>query len=509
MAIFVNRDKELSRVDKAVTTLLDESRLLRTPIIEFYGVGGIGKTALLQKIEQDFKVRIRCIVGNAKDMNKQSLVEAINESVKKNTRVAIILDALDSASKQQLQDIENVLGQFINSGKLFVILASRDEYQFSGNRSIAHKLKAYPLQPLGLQHCEVYMSQAYNTIAPYLQTTIFEWTRGYPLAMSVMADAIYNKQIDLQRKRDQKQVLSIIIDKVINQSLLVRIKSDPRELDRFHTLFCILSVPRRSNLTLIKFLIERFAPKYQLRNFIAYTTFPQSISDVTSAFNWSPERAGYCIHSSIRNLFLLQGRIKHPKLYGKMHEFLAEKNEDFARQVMNVSELEYTRYLREFFYHFAHYKTETQVREQLTKRIEQIMPLQASDISVESFDNFLRFYEEFQQDEELKEVLKLENTRFALSLMRKTFIEVYKCLPITVQDRYLRIFFAYTSSIENHENFALIFEAGIRRIMNEEAVEVHTVFYDTLSQDQTLQTLLGEEVKRILSLFADNSLEER
>lgn len=505
MAVFVNRDEELSRVNRYVTTLLDESRLLRTPIIEFYGISGIGKTALLRKIEQDFKVRVHCVVGNARDMDRQSLVEAISEAVKKNARVAVILDALDSASKQQLQDIESVLGQFIDSGRLFVILSSRDKYQFNGTLSIARKITLCQLQPLTQQYCEVYMSQSYSTIDLDNRKKIFEWTRGYPLAMSVMADAIYNKQVDLQSEQDQKQVLSIIIDKVVNQNLFARISSDPDKLARFRKLFSILSVPRRSNLILIKNLVDRFAPDYRLGSSLAYTSIPQSINEVMPAFDWNQKRAGYCIDSSMRTLFLLQIKIEQPEFYVKIHKFLAEKNKEFAGQ---VSGLDHIRYLREFFYHLAHCEAETSVKEYLGKYIEALLPAKVDNISTEVFDNFLQFYEEFQQDEELKEILALENTKFAMSLLRKLFIDVYKHLPMIKQSDRLLKFFACTASGTRKEKDVSIFEDVIQKIMYEESVEVRTMFSNILSQDQNFRVLLGEECERILSLFTDSSLGE-
>src|SRR5207248_4673852 len=52
MSILVNRDEELQTIEGALDTLLDRKRLLRTPIIEFYGVEGIGKTILLKEVLQ-------------------------------------------------------------------------------------------------------------------------------------------------------------------------------------------------------------------------------------------------------------------------------------------------------------------------------------------------------------------------------------------------------------------------------------------------------------------------
>lgn len=39
-------------IDDSFRTLLDKNRLLRNPILEFYGVSGIGKTLLLEQIKE-------------------------------------------------------------------------------------------------------------------------------------------------------------------------------------------------------------------------------------------------------------------------------------------------------------------------------------------------------------------------------------------------------------------------------------------------------------------------
>jgi hypothetical protein len=51
MKLFVNREPELKLFDESFKALLDE-RLLRTPFLDFYGAGGIGKTSLLKQVEQ-------------------------------------------------------------------------------------------------------------------------------------------------------------------------------------------------------------------------------------------------------------------------------------------------------------------------------------------------------------------------------------------------------------------------------------------------------------------------
>jgi len=52
MEPFVNRSNKLRLINDSFDALLDRKRLLRTPIIEIQGVGGIGKTSLLRQVER-------------------------------------------------------------------------------------------------------------------------------------------------------------------------------------------------------------------------------------------------------------------------------------------------------------------------------------------------------------------------------------------------------------------------------------------------------------------------
>src|SRR2546421_11323859 len=100
--IFVNREKELRQVREAVETLQDEQRLLRTPIIEFSGVQGIGKTTLLEQIEAICQDKgIPYIKENAERITAHDF--NYMESLIKTGPAAMILDSLDAASSEQFQ----------------------------------------------------------------------------------------------------------------------------------------------------------------------------------------------------------------------------------------------------------------------------------------------------------------------------------------------------------------------------------------------------------------------
>ncbi len=92
-SIFVNREEELQRVSEAVVTLQDRQRLLRTPIIEFSGVGGIGKTALLRQIKAICDDHgVFCVMKDAQYITSNDFNDI--ELLASDAPVAIILDAL-------------------------------------------------------------------------------------------------------------------------------------------------------------------------------------------------------------------------------------------------------------------------------------------------------------------------------------------------------------------------------------------------------------------------------
>ncbi|HYT42480.1 MAG TPA: hypothetical protein VEP90_09045, partial [Methylomirabilota bacterium] len=291
---------------------------------------------------------------------------------------------------------------------------------------------------------------------------IFDWTRGYPLAMTVITNAILNKQLDFSTEQNQRRLIEILMQEVIKKNLLADVTTH-EDQNRLQTLLALFSIPRRFNLILMQDLIKKFAPQYQLESSLAYLTLPSDINKVTSVLNWSMERAGYCIEAPIRNLFLLQYRVEQPHQYVEIHIFLAEKNLSFAGEVTGSDR---SRYMREFFYHLAYGENEALVRENLTQQIERLTQLQAQERNnlLPSLESFLQFYEEFQQDVELKEALGQQNASFASSLIYRNLIEIYRQLPEKERGNWLRAFFSLVAHQSESEDFALIFIEGMRQI---------------------------------------------
>ncbi len=339
---FVNRDRELQGVLNAVGVLQDEQRLLRTPIFEFCGVQGIGKSELLKqiKIKCDHK-NIFCKMEEAKNVTDNSF-EDVEARLEGREPVVVIIDGLDATNTEQLQRIEGILGKFIENDRLFVVLASRNIQRFDNTRTITRRLTIYSLRSLERKSCLSYLDKRAAILPLRTHNMIFEWTQGYPLAMKVMADAMLKEQLD--PVKDQKKLIHILIGEIVEKRLLASV-TELSDKVRFQTLLSLLSVPRRFNLVLIQSLVKEFAPEYYIESKLAYIKLSSSINEVTGVLNWSLERAGYSIDTPVRSLFLLQYRIEQPELYVEIHKFLARENERFMDEVSGPDSI---RYLREF-----------------------------------------------------------------------------------------------------------------------------------------------------------------
>jgi len=175
MVTFVNRQAEMILINDAFKALqnYENDSLLRTPIIDFVGVEGIGKTAVLAYIEEQCKKQqIRYILIDAsqnashfsheivrqvteryhirlhlsdehEDLFQQSL-RATRALLEQGTAV-MILDSVDNTNDELLERIAVTLRDFINDKKLFVVLASKRGLLFNFERSISRKLTFFQL----------------------------------------------------------------------------------------------------------------------------------------------------------------------------------------------------------------------------------------------------------------------------------------------------------------------------------------------------------------------------
>jgi hypothetical protein len=255
MSVFVDRDREMQLIDDSFRTLLDKNRLLRNPILEFYGVSGIGKTLLLEQIKE------RChdtmlpyiwvsLAGKESTFLQREVVDQVNNYLRKSGLqleqtavsaikvllqqgpVVMLLDAVDETGNDQVEEIEALLRDLIDDEKLFVVLASKKMIEFENERSVARKLQWHNLRALDRTSCEEYLdkweqdiNEPEKLIDVDLRSIIFRWTRGYPLAMNVMVEAI-NDGNDPRTEEGKQRIVARLKERVIDQEVLKGAEGD-------------------------------------------------------------------------------------------------------------------------------------------------------------------------------------------------------------------------------------------------------------------------------------------
>jgi len=414
MATFINRETELKSINAVFATLSSKKRSLQpTPIIDFYGVGGIGKTVLLHEVRQRCQdAQLRCIwVDPNKGLHEfareivhqvqqfsrfetgdnNALYQSIDATriLLKRGPLVLLFDSVDATDNEQVGWIGTVLRDLSDDDNLFVVLASKRALSFPNDRRTSPKLTPFPLQPFDRQSCEAYLNSIGNQSEPEVRQLIFTWTRGYPLALQVMAQSI-NGGLDPRKQEDQKEIISNLTTQVLHQNILARV--DPANRNWYESILYLLSIPRHFNLIIMQDLIEVFTPDLKRENNLEYIGLPREINQVTEILNWSSVDAGFSVDAPVRALCLLRLRIEQSEMYYEAHRFLARTYRQLATDVAGTDQV---RYLGEYLYHSS---IETSIQGQAPVSI-------VKDI-VETFPkSIVSLATQIQQDEELKELL--------------------------------------------------------------------------------------------------------
>ncbi len=511
---FVNRVSELSLIEGAFNDLLNKQHL-STPIIDFYGVEGIGKTSILTKViekcdennipyisaeaDQDlpqFSKKIREQIKKyyktqlLKDIEGAEPVELIHALLEQGPLV-MLLDAVDTTNESQLLQIENLLRDLIIYNKLFVVLTSRRSIMFEHDKSVARKLLTFAVQPLDREGTELYLDSIHFPTDSPLRQTIFKWTRGYPLAMNAMVQAL-DEGITPAEEQGRQSLMTRIVESVIAKGLLAQVKTeDPVWIK---TALNLLAVPRRFNLVIMQKLIERFEPELRLSNSLAYMTLPKRIAKSTGVIGWDLIKAGFAIDEPVRNILLLQLKIGRPEHYYEINTFLAKMNWQNASEVNGSDRI---RYQREYLYHSANSVEESSVPKILHSAVENII-----QDAEQNPDQLAQFLAEFIQDNELTEDLGI-NVNIVLEMIYSYLAQQMQSLYEQEKDdekrfRYLYDFFYYT--VRNHTktdfdvtSLTTMLKERFLLLQEQEGARHMLKLYEDLGEDITFVQALGNE----------------
>lgn len=517
MVSFVDRETELVLIDETLRALQNYQEVpLRTPIIDFYGVEGIGKTTLLETVEQKCqKLFIRCIrikIGTSFQQFLQTLYQEFTEiypvSILQDTpllqmvvsginqlleqgAIVLLIDAVDTGNEDFVQQLEVLLREVIDHTNLLVIITSRQSLLFERERAVARKTTNIHLLPFDQKNSNFYIDGYVETTGKMLEAeiraAIFEWTRGYPLALKVVTQAVIEHDLDPRRPEHQQALVTRLVEQVILHGVFSSIRSE--DVERHLIALSLFSVPRRFNLVIMQDLIEEFEPQLKQESSLAYMSMPRHINQMTGILNWNMFKVGYAVDGPVRNIFLLKLRIEQPERYQEIHRFLATLNQKFASTVSGIDRM---RYVREYFYH----RTCIEAGPDITAFIQQTMQ---EIFGGTSYDSFGQFIEEFRQDEELLEALgDRANIVFAFLYQRLATVHWEAMSKATNQNYGLHIqdFFFYIINAATHDplqpELSEVLSQYIQALLTNASVEQRSELETLLLKDERFREELGK-----------------
>jgi len=534
MITFVNRQSETTLIDDAFKALQNYNNdgLLRTPIIDFFGVEGIGKTAILRYIQEQCSIQqIRYILidtSQGGDHFSQELVrqvmdqyniqlpsleenENLSQQSMRSTRALLdqgtavmILDNVDATNEELLARITSILRDVIDEKKLFVVLASKRGVHFNSERAISRKLTSLQLKPLDRKSCDYYLDVIDPPLKLEARKYVFAWTRGYPLAMEVMITAINEQNLNPVLLEDQKALINIIVERVIDQKVFASLETSERH--RYKELLMLLSIPRQFNLLIMQELIEKSANGEERRSSLAYMGLPKYLMEKTNVLSWNIFKGGFTIDMPIRNIFLLKMRLEQPELYSDLHQFLADLNQKLADEVNDANRIQY---LCEYLYHSAYVQDEHAFIQSIELVQQKITKITFEALEV--FESFEASFAGLLQDNDFMDVLGARMVKVSSLLYRYLAAMNKREAHITVGEKHtyhLRKFLFYISKEPDIADLRATWTSSLRNIIIEEPSGSIIQLVDELHRSETLEEALRDHLAELAELVVELSLGE-
>ncbi|HEY1353680.1 MAG TPA: hypothetical protein VGF67_29070 [Ktedonobacteraceae bacterium] len=420
MVPLINREKELNLIRDAITALTSDDRLVETPIVNIFGLPGIGKSRLLDEIvsmynpvqwhnleaSEDVSVcaatptlQIVRYLPGAKPPPPQTLLVSL-KALLSTASLILLVDNIESTDEQQLYFLEILLQELIAYNNIFILLVSQSELAFPApeQRKIRRKLTPQSLTLLDKAASTHYFLAGLPSLTEEQQERLFTWTQGHPLAMEeiIYAFSERNGRYDLADEHIHPQLLQGLLDVLITRRVHLRA---PERQKWFEDMLRLLAVPRRFNVIVIRLLVERFAPAdYRLASSVEYVKLPREIGQVTGVLQWKRELAGFTLEEPVRTLLLFQLRMQSAAEYRALNGFLADHNWQYASETEHMEDR--VQYEKEFVYHRLAQAESDERGAAVTEALQRIFTLAAGEPT-----QLLYFQKELFADRGLRDAL--------------------------------------------------------------------------------------------------------
>lgn len=400
--VFVNRESEMRSMDDVLYQLTSPDQPLRKAILEFNGIGGIGKSTLLQKFSEECKTKkelhssfidflryqseqntdlnriIAYIVTQIvtqidikneqyhvvldSAMNMDEPIEALTpylihylrlilRAPQKQIPLVLVFDSVDIVDVAVRNWLITLVERTIDAGKILFVFASKIALGFSKSPSLERRAYSFQLKEFDQQFTSIQIKHLWRFNKPKelddWARAIFQMTKGHPLANKLIIDEVRNKKYHPENITLRKnELIQQINTHVVTEKIFNKYSND--EIARYRDILTPLSIPRRFNLVSLRYLIEKFAPQYALISSWHYSIFIRELQSETSFVRYSKEKSGYIVDPILRNVFSTLLKSENPQLFKEIHSSLIQL---YNESILNAKGTDKTKFFLEKVYH--------------------------------------------------------------------------------------------------------------------------------------------------------------
>ena len=401
---FVNRDQEIEYV-KERTSVIRHSGTAFQPVINFYGVAGIGKTMLMREIYKrmgadnilcalvdftkhagysDFlygrviilediaagissqvglnslEFEARCAefwkahrdkLGQPALSERQDLVvgaflDYVDHLLRHPRGIVLVLlfDATENAEQAVLDWLEQeVLLPLLRTEKVVLVIAGRVPWRLK-EFQVRRRTYQYRLRPFGRETVEQQLPD-YRHLTP----KIIEVTFGHPDANRRLVEKVH----ELEQKEgpfspeqfDAHKAFLVqdLVEGLIDDKVLADMPVEVRQA--LH----LIAPLRQFDVNALRHLLTHFLPDtFKERSGHYYLTMLRQMVE-SSVIEWDSARKGYAMDCTVRQTLAVDMQLHYPQNYSVIHEEAVGLYEDWICRILEAR----SRYLVEKLYHMA------------------------------------------------------------------------------------------------------------------------------------------------------------
>jgi len=329
---FVGRKEQIGLMEDCIG-IVQYGGSVSWAVINFHGVVGIGKTALLRELQtRIISKELPCaFIDFAEPQSRTSVREAAANLTKDHHAPAVLfLDTLEKAEPELLDWMEDeVIGPLIRTDRALVIAASRIPHRWK-QFEVRRRVYAAPLDRFDEPTTREQLPEQYSALA----SRIMRLTYGHPFGNVYVLQDIQKIEQEVGRPFEradfdeyQTRLVQELVEQLIERVVMEGVSPDIKQAYR------VMALARHFDVNVLRRLLTRFVQEPFADKSAAYFLGVVGAMVKTTLVEWSSARRGYMLDDTIRWMLALHMKLTNRQRYEQINQELIGLYDEWIERV--------------------------------------------------------------------------------------------------------------------------------------------------------------------------------